>query len=209
MHTSILFCPMQALVDSLSLWRQEQESLDSFSRSNIGGLAMMVGVVSYLTHLQPHTVHSIVQEHLQPRLEDKGFTTTITHLQRCLLPWKAVSVLVEAGTTGSPLEKLYRDMLSQPSWDSFSQPGVTLSSCVLVEIMTVLSTQTWNKWPLVYDPDHVIPNLIHRHWGENFVLLDCKDWSVACGCFCTNTAHVLSTTIMYMYVGTLKLTMTL
>ena len=204
MHASLSPKPLQALSDSLSLWRQEQESLDGFIRSNIGGLAMTVGVVSYLTHLHPHAIHSIVQEQLLPRLEEKGFSANITHLQRSLFPQPPTAVLVEptCSTAMSPLEGLCQDMLSQPSWDPLTPLKVTVSSHVLLDVVTALTTRTWNKWPLVYDIDYVTSDFIRNYWGEDFISLDCRDWSVVesflpvlltKSCTCTFEALTLAT----------------
>ena len=139
---------------------------------------MTVGVVSYLSHLGPHAIHSIVKGQLLPRLEERGFAANITRLQRNLFPWQPTESLEERTTAAvsSSLEGLCQGMLSQPSWDSLSPPRVTASPRVLVDVAMALSTRVWNKWPLVYDVDDVTSDFIRSYWGEDIVSLDCRDW---------------------------------
>ena len=147
----------------------------------VGGLALSVTVAVYFSAAPPHVQVEVLNNHLKPVLEERGVQ----------LQWKPADAFLSAIYKPSPQEnatlpsneskvvtsysqlclKVLPHMLPEVFVDEWLAKGYSLPQLVPVGLIV----SSWNKWPMIYDPDGFAVCWIQQYREEELIILDACD----------------------------------
>lgn len=164
-------------------WQSELDATTCTVTQMIGGLALTVSLAVYMSSVPPHTQMNVVNSHLKPVLAERGIE----------LKWKDSNSLIDMHLVKANSKQMTDSadkdetedeanyirlctsmlplLLPEAFINSWSAKGCSLPQ--LLQIGLVVSS--WNKWPLVYDPESFAATWLKEYRGEELLVLDATD----------------------------------
>ena len=180
-------------------WQCDKDTACSSLTHTIGGLALTTTLAVYLSSLLPHAQLDILHCQLRPVLEERGielhwkaadsFLITHSNTEHNTKPSpqedktdqsedsnKALPHSPVVPTQATPTyTNLCISLLPHLVSESFVDHWLVEGYQPVQLLPVALVSSSWNRWPLVYDPEGFARTWVKQFTGEELVTLDATD----------------------------------
>lgn len=194
---------IQSLSGLHDSWRNQLESSTTAIGHSVGALCVATTLACYLASTEPHSQMEVINVHIVPLLQERGiglYWKTCNAFTRVMAELCHTPSAVEASTTKDSPGPEPKERENEDTTDCkvlLSSSYSSLSWCVLSHMIpelladrwlsvpsmchslpymlcSALIHTSWNKWPLVYDPQNLALKCM-RECSKELVTLDATD----------------------------------